>query len=241
MKPALLISCEHASNAIPKEYVPCFSHSRKLLSTHQGWDIGALTLYQRLCKKHWVSMHAAAKWSRQLVDLNRSLHHPKLFSSELSTLSKNQKSDIIKKYYLPYRTRIIDFIKVHYKNKLSVLHLSIHSFSPQLNGRERQCDLGLLYDPKSAEEKLISHRFKAAIQQINSSLTIRMNYPYLGIADGLTSFIRKQIPRPFYAGIEIEMNQKHFDAQGKCKTTLINDIVNTINYILQEEYATFLR
>ncbi|MEO8932838.1 MAG: N-formylglutamate amidohydrolase, partial [Xanthomarina sp.] len=35
----------------------------------------------------------------------------------------------------------------------------------------------------------------------------RFNYPYLGKADGFTSYLRKQFPKN-YLGIEIEVNQK---------------------------------
>lgn len=243
MKSVLIISCEHASNLIPAKYAKWFSQNSKLLATHQSWDIGALALYQQLCKTKWVAFHSAGKWSRLLVDLNRSLTHPKLLSAISVTLSTQEKLDIIENYYQPYRTELSNYIQTQYAQANSVLHLSLHSFTPELNGQERNCDLGLLYDPKRDTEKNFTRRFKTVMGKMNPLLVTRMNYPYLGTADGFTSFMRKRIPTPFYAGIEIEMNQKHFDAQGQCETTLINDIVNTLNYLFEEDSnaTTFLR
>lgn len=118
-----------------------------------------------------------------------------------------------------------------------MLHLSLHSFTPILNGHKRNCDIGLLYDPQRINEKKFCENFKTIIQKINPSIITRKNYPYLGIGDGFTSFMRKQIPEQFYSGIEIEMNQKHFDLQGQCKTTLVNDIVEALK-ILANEFET---
>jgi hypothetical protein len=39
-------------------------------------------------------------------------------------------------------------------------------------------------------------------------LRVRRNYPYLGTADGLVSFLRKEFSSELYIGIEIELNQK---------------------------------
>ena len=41
----------------------------------------------------------------------------------------------------------------------------------------------------------------------NPELKIRFNYPYLGKADGFTTYLRKIFPEN-YIGIELEVNQK---------------------------------
>jgi hypothetical protein len=40
---------------------------------------------------------------------------------------------------------------------------------------------------------------------------IEFNKPYLGIDDGLTTYLRTVYPDSHYAGIEIEINQKFVD------------------------------
>jgi predicted N-formylglutamate amidohydrolase len=89
-----------------------------------------------------------------------------------------------------------------------VIHLSIHSFTPLLNGHLRNCDIGLLYDSSKQAEKEFCKTFKTLMLQQRSDLNIRYNYPYLGKADGFTTYLRKRYPHR-YLGIEIEINQ-HF-------------------------------
>jgi predicted N-formylglutamate amidohydrolase len=89
-----------------------------------------------------------------------------------------------------------------------VLHVSVHSFTPNLNGEERQCDIGLLYDSRKLEEKEFCKQLKNELSQIDNMLNVRFNYPYLGKADGFTTYLRKQFPK-HYLGIELEINQKY--------------------------------
>ena len=40
-------------------------------------------------------------------------------------------------------------------------------------------------------------------------MRVRFNYPYAGRADGLTTALRRRFPDAAYAGIELEINQRH--------------------------------
>ena len=83
----------------------------------------------------------------------------------------------------------------------------IHSFTPVLNGVERDADVGILYDPsRPAEAKLADVLIKSILER-EPSLRIRKNYPYLGKSDGLTTTLRQKFGTS-YAGLEIEINQK---------------------------------
>ncbi len=48
--PRLLITCEHATNAVPERYANLFDspHARKTLQSHRGWDPGAAELSRAL-------------------------------------------------------------------------------------------------------------------------------------------------------------------------------------------------
>jgi len=120
-------------------------------------------------------------------------------------LKISAKQKIIEKYYLPYRNEIEQQIHNYLSEGEEVLHISLHSFTPILNGRKRNADLGFLYDPKRTSElywvkKMIDYFDKS------TNLKIRRNYPYFGTADGFTTYLRKQFPEN-YSGIEIEINQ----------------------------------
>src|SRR5690606_33375232 len=101
------ITCEHATNAIPKRYTSHFSKNwLQLLQTHRGYDIGALSVAKALARKFRTKV-IAAKVSRLLIDCNRSLHHQRVFSEAASRLSHEEKSLVVSRYYDPHR-RIIE-------------------------------------------------------------------------------------------------------------------------------------
>ncbi|MDF2866903.1 MAG: N-formylglutamate amidohydrolase [Gammaproteobacteria bacterium] len=203
----LIISCEHASPAIPKEYQKLFTKQAALLQTHKGYDIAALELAKLLAQQ--ADFHLFAETSRLLVELNRSLHHPRLFSELTKPLDKITKQAILQAYYFPYREQIERKIQAAINKNQRVLHLSVHSFTPALNGQERNCDLGLLYDSRRKNEREFCQGWKKALLALNTGLKIRFNYPYSGQADGFTAYLRKQFAEDQYIGIELEINQAY--------------------------------
>ena len=114
---------------------------------------------------------------------------------------------ILEKYYLPYRHKVHTLVTESILRHKKVLHLSIHSFTPILEGEVRNCDVGLLYDPARIVEKSICQTLAEGMKA-TSKLTLRMNYPYHGTSDGLVTTLRKAFSEEQYAGIEIELNQK---------------------------------
>ena len=95
-----------------------------------------------------------------------------------------------------------------------MLHLAVHSFTPVLGGVTRRADLALLYDPARASERTLCQRWQAALKAASAGFVVRRNYPYRGASDGLTKSLRGLHPASGYAGIEIEMNQRLFEAPG---------------------------
>jgi predicted N-formylglutamate amidohydrolase len=39
---ALLLTCEHGDNRIPREYAALFEGTKDVIASHRGWDPGAL-------------------------------------------------------------------------------------------------------------------------------------------------------------------------------------------------------
>src|SRR5688572_12529102 len=203
----ILITCEHGGNQIPEEYRKYFRTHQDLLQTHRGWDPGALELY-----KKFVAVGADASFfsetSRLLIELNRSRHHENLFSVATKEIPAIEKNAILEWHYEPYRKKVEETITSFLAQNHSVLHISVHSFTPELNGEIRNADIGLLYDPQRKREKAFCARWKTTLLQENPALKVRFNYPYRGTADGFTSYLRKKFPDESYAGIELEVNQK---------------------------------
>ncbi|WP_028388557.1 N-formylglutamate amidohydrolase [Legionella fairfieldensis] len=233
MKPTiLLLTCEHAVNTIPEAYQSLFAPYQQLLLTHRGVDLGALTLATHL--KHYFSCELIeATISRLVIDCNRSLSHRHCFSEITKSLSSNEKNQIIKQYYLPFRQQVEQWITQHTDSGYSVLHLSIHSFTPVLNNIPRAADLGLLYDPKRPDEKWVARQWQKKIRQHNKELRVRLNYPYLGINDGFTTTLRKQFNNDLYAGIEVESNQITVMDNNTC-VILAHTLTSTLTSLLNE-------
>ena len=201
----LVLTCEHGGHVIPQRYQHLFNDN-SVLQSHRGYDLGSLDVFHYL--KPLADKTKYSEISRLLIELNRSLHHNNLFSEYSKSLSKSEKEDLISSYYSVYRNDVETTIKDLIKAKQNMLHVSVHSFTPNLNGKKRHCDIGLLYDSKRKTEKLFCKQLKMKLLQLDSNLNVRFNYPYLGKADGFTTYLRKQFPKN-YIGIELEINQKY--------------------------------
>lgn len=211
---SVIISCEHASNNIPAKYQYLFKGKKHVLASHRGWDPGASELATSIARKLKVSCHKG-RVSRLLIDLNRSSSNRQRFSAFTNTLDKNTKSAIESSYYQPYRDSITQQVAELSARQKPVIHFSVHSFTPVLNGNKRNADIGLLYDPARKSEKVLVRLLGRTISEQFPGTRIRYNYPYRGNADGMTSYLRKHFTASAYLGIEIEVNQQHIFSTDK--------------------------
>lgn len=219
----LLLSCEHGGNRVPKEYQPLFKEAEDVLKSHKGWDPGALPLAKAIQEAFSLPLFNETT-TRLLIELNRSLHHPSLFSTYTSQLDNETKNKLINQYYIPYRESVEEKIGELTSANHSVVHLSIHSFTPVFQDVERNCEIGLLYDPKREQEKAFCTAWKRKIQEQEKDWRIRMNYPYKGTADGFTTYLRKRF-KTGYSGIELEVNQALIkDNQEKINRVIIESL-----------------
>ncbi|QDO93843.1 N-formylglutamate amidohydrolase [Formosa sediminum] len=200
----LVLTCEHGGAQIPKRFESFFINEKTTLQTHRGFDLGALDVFKYL--KPLADFSNFSETSRLLIELNRSLHHKNLFSEFTKTATHQTKQRLIDGYYLVYRNAVENYIKKQIDKGETVIHLSVHSFTPKLNGTKRTCDIGLLYDSSNDEESKFCNAFKSNLLLENPKLNIRFNYPYLGKSDGFTTALRKHFPE-HYLGIELEINQ----------------------------------
>ncbi|GAA5038407.1 hypothetical protein GCM10011506_34470 [Marivirga lumbricoides] len=221
-----LITCEHGGNQIPTAYAADFAAHTQLLQSHRGWDKGALASALLISKRlHYPIYYSEI--SRLLIECNRTLQHPELFSLISKDFSDKEKDKIIKKYYLPYRNKLEKFISENISQGHTIIHLSIHSFTPVLNGETRKTEIGILYDPDRTLESAYALKWQKHIQKKSDTWRVKMNYPYLGIDDGLTSYFRKLFLEN-YAGLELEINNKLFD----CYTTshITNQVIPNFKF-----------
>jgi predicted N-formylglutamate amidohydrolase len=222
----LILTCEHASNKLPaafKNVVPA-----EVLKTHRAYDIGALAVFRKLVRFAKPEFFCEGNFSRLFVDLNRTITNKSAFSDYYEALAASDKAAAEKAkaqataYWQEYRDAIEKFVasslsspkRTSLKNRVAksaptIIHLGIHSFTPMLNGKVRNTDIGILYDPACPQECAYANVIKAEIKRLYPTMKVRFNYPYKGTSDGLTTTLRKKFG-PRYVGIEIEINQKFF-------------------------------
>ena len=144
--PVVLV-CDHASNSVPR----CLRNlglDKKQLADHIAWDPGAADVARRLS----VDLDAAlvlSNYSRLVVDCNRPLRSPESVpeqsagvivpgNSELSLTDKERRVNAIFRPYHDAITRLLDE-----RGRRPTLLLSIHSFTPNLNGQSRPWHIGI--------------------------------------------------------------------------------------------------
>jgi predicted N-formylglutamate amidohydrolase len=202
----LILTCEHGGNRIPKSYAHLFRGAREILESHRGWDPGALTLASLLSRKLACPLFAVT-WSRLFVEANRTPSNRRIWSQFTSALPVEERDRILETWWRPHRKEVEDAITASIGRGRRVVHVAVHSFTPELDGEMRNADIGLLYDSRRKSEKEFCGRWRSALEQLDPTLRVRFNYPYRGSADGLSTALRRQHPQTQYLGIELEINQ----------------------------------
>lgn len=227
MTDAFLITCEHGGNRIPAAYLRLFRARSVLLNSHRGWDPGALVMAKALAGAFGAPL-VASTVSRLLIDLNRSIGSPALFSEVTRGESPAIRKKIIEQHYIPYRTQVELLVGQSISRGLNVVHVSSHSFTPVLDGTVRGADVGLLYHPERRQEDALCARWKASLAVLAPGLRVRRNYPYTGKGDGLTKHLRLRYPGSVYVGIELEVNQQIVLAAGRRWTALRSTLIDSL-------------
>jgi predicted N-formylglutamate amidohydrolase len=209
----LLLTCEHGGNRIPSAYAHLFRGAGKVLASHRGWDPGALTL-ARLLARDLRRPLLAVTWSRLFVEANRAPTNRRIWSRFTKDLPKEERDRILERWWRPHRQAVEAAVAADIARGRRVVHVAVHSFTPELDGVVRNADIGFLYDSRRKREAQFCRRWAAALRGLDPSLRLRYNYPYSGAADGLTTWLRQRHPESRYIGVELEINQALVGAKG---------------------------
>jgi predicted N-formylglutamate amidohydrolase len=220
-----LVTCEHGGNRIPIPYRAFFVGQRRLLDSHRGFDPGAPKMARALAAALAAPL-VIATVSRLLVDLNRSVGHPHLFSAPIRAGSPALRAGILERHYFPHRRRVESLVRESVRRGGRVVHIGSHSFTPELDGVVRNADVGLLYDPARAGEAQLCADWQKALAVLAPPVRVRRNYPYAGKGDGLTSYLRREFGAREYVGIELEVNQRIVFAGGSAWRALRTALVD---------------
>ncbi|MFH0882229.1 MAG: N-formylglutamate amidohydrolase [bacterium] len=205
---SLLISCEHAGNEVPEEWVSLFRGKQRLLQSHRGWDPGALETAETFARVFGVLEVHTCRVTRLLADPNRSLHNPAIWSEITRGLAANEKERILSEHWRPYRIGLQAAAEEEIERRGWMLHLSVHTFTPVLNGVRRTVDVGFLYDPADGASAAFCKAWRRELALVAPELRARFNAPYRGTGDGVVTAFRRIFGLQRYLGIELEINQR---------------------------------
>jgi predicted N-formylglutamate amidohydrolase len=199
----LVLSCEHASAGIPDEYMH-LGLPPEHFTDHIGWDIGAAKLTTSLSRQLAAPAVLSAA-SRLLVDCNRDLNDADLIPRTShgvdvpgnASIDAAERAQRLARFYDPYHAALDAELERH----PGALLLSVHSFTPALNGSVRPFDVGVLFDQFDD----LAHGLARAIA--DTGLSVRMNEPYSGL-DGLIFSARSHGRRHGIRYLELEVNNR---------------------------------
>jgi len=222
----VLVTCEHGGNRIPSRYRRWFAGAQAALASHRGYDAGALSTARLLAAATGGHLFFTTV-SRLLVELNRSPHHPRVFSDIMRRAPRAVRQEIFERYYVPYHTAIAADVAAAIARGMRVVHIGSHSFTPVFDGLERAADAGVLYDPARPLEASFAVHWVAALRARDTGV-VRRNYPYQGRNDGLPTLLRRRFPPEDYLGLELEVNQRHALAGGAAWRRLQRALVDAV-------------
>lgn len=175
--PALVI-CDHASKFIPPEYENLGLPEAEV-ARHIGWDIGAGEVARALARL-LDAPAVLCGTSRLVIDCNRRLDDPSSIpevsdgtpipgNRGLSPAERRRRAELV---FHPYHRAIEERLARFPKPPALI---SIHSFTPVMNGFARPWHVGLLYD---ADDRLA--RPLIAALKAEPGLVVGDNEPYSG-------------------------------------------------------------
>ncbi len=205
-KPVILV-CDHASCRFPKALgdMGLDPFARRC---HLAIDIGAGPLTEKLAESLGVTA-VIQNYSRLIVDCNRQLMDPGAFleygdgilvpgNRNLHQEDKDLRASAL---YWPYHVAIEDQVERLRKIGPPPAFISIHSFTPVLNGESREFQMGVLWDKDEETRSVFLEGLRAAGYLVGD------NEPYSGKAphDFTIDHRAEEIGLP-HVGIEIRQD-----------------------------------
>ncbi len=181
---SLMIACDHGGNSLPIDE-PGLVADPKLMELHIAYDIGARQVAKLLSEK-FDAVALIANFSRLLVDLNRYPGDPAQMPlvSDGHRIPGNEGLDQqrldarLNQYFFPYHQQHAGLVEQMKNRFVQPLILSIHSFTPRMQGKPRPWHFGVLWDE---DESLAMKLIAALTERVNKEqppLVIGDNQPY---------------------------------------------------------------
>lgn len=175
-----VIVCDHASRRIPKSLAN-LGLSPKNRTRHIAWDPGTADIGLHLSGALDATL-VLAEYSRLVVDLNRGHDNRDCMRAEsdgveipgnkgLSARAKKQRLDEI---FWPYHGEVDRRIEKLLKKGIAPVFISVHSFTPVMDGFRRPWHIGVMWNKNPGLAKKLVRNLRLN----NPKLVIGENEPY---------------------------------------------------------------
>lgn len=176
---SVLLTCDHASRAVPRA-LGSLGLDDSLLARHIGWDIGAASVTRRLAPL-LDAPAILAGYSRLVIDCNRDPGDASSIPTasdgiaipgnvDLAAASRAGRRAAI---FDPYHAAIAARIAAWRSRGVAPAVISIHSFTPEMQGVRRPWHVSVLWD----EDGRIALPLRDALRA-ESGLVVGDNEPY---------------------------------------------------------------
>jgi predicted N-formylglutamate amidohydrolase len=202
----LVLTCEHASARVPRP-LRVADADRPWLATHWAVDIGAAVVARELIRRTG-SVGVLARFSRLVCDANRPPDSPTwlwqeiggyrpTFNREVSDAERERRR---RSYWEPYHAAIDRTLAERRRLAGEVLLLAVHTFTPELDGRRREMEIGVLFNHHAT----VAERLAGALRE--EGLRAALNEPYSG-REGLMFSVDRHGGEHAVTCLEIEVRQ----------------------------------
>lgn len=227
----LVLLCDHARRDLPEEYGD-LGLPREQFDRHIAYDIGAEQVTRKLAAMLGVPA-VLATFSRLLIDPNRGEDDPTLIRqlydgaviSGNYPMTQEERQRRLDGFYRPYHDAVGSMVaSVHKKTGSAPFVLSVHSFTPVMQGRARPWHAGVLWD--------MDHRAAWPLIEMlaeDAALVVGDNEPYDGALRGDTMYRHAIVNGFAHALIEIRQDLIADEAGAAAWAERLAPIVDAIN------------
>lgn len=204
---AILISCETAGALLPEAFFA--GADAREFAVENGADqvdLVGFEIAERVADRLGTPL-VRNPTRLDLIDVTRSLRHPNLLGVAASGFSAEQKRQLIEMAYTAYFGRVREEVSKILQEFTFAVHLSFRTFDPNLGGKRRRTDVGLLYDATRFDEVDFCVDWIDQQYDVNPNVRMRRNYPRRGTSNHLHKVLRQQFPADHYLGIDVWMNR----------------------------------
>jgi hypothetical protein len=194
---AYLISCDHATCAVPEPYREIFRGSEEVVSSKEGWEPGALNLAQGFAMKFSTPLvHAGA--TQLLIHLEQE--GDACWSPFSLKLPESMRAKVVDRYQRPYRLVLNQRIAEDLRRHPAVLHVMVHT-DPATDG------LIMLETPAGA---VLAEKYAAAWCTRLAAGNLDVRHVSQVSLNPMAASLAESFPADCYAQIRLSVSQTFF-------------------------------